>query len=260
MDPRGLPHLPNVHPTDAALSDAPTASTSFSSTALMRTPAAAKALIPANVPLPPSPAQVASHIDRQAARVRSKLNEVYKSSGLTEYADNIRDGVSSTASIESIAIVIELYGLINELLPKKTLFMVPSVHAVGLPEFPVKTNDLFLLLTADFWTAFGLWFLTSAFLPLTAAYFFNLTLKNKHGVVKHGKAAHPAAQYDPLTFNLSKALVMWITYSRNASFYGWPAEATKARVEGAIPGGYQGLLIASGIGVITSLYEAVLRK
>jgi hypothetical protein len=137
--------------------------------------------------------------------------------------------------------------------------MVPAIHSLGLPEWAVKANDLFLLLTTDFWAPFGLWFLSSVFFPLTFSYFFNLPLKSKQAN-KLGKSSHPAAQYDPLTFNLSKALIQWLVYSQNASLNGWPEFSTKARVEGSIPGGYQGVLVASGIGVITSIYEAVLRK
>lgn len=188
------------------------------------------------------------------------MSEVYKASGVSEYVDNVRGAVSSTASIESIAILIEFIGLINELLPRKTLFMFPAIDALGMPEWPVASNDVFMLITPQFWSAFGLWSLTSVILPLTAAYFFNLALKAKHGEVRHSRHSHPAAQYDPLSFNLSKALVTWLVYSKDLAYFGTPSQVTKQRIDYSVPGGYQGVLVASGIGVITSLYEAALRK
>ena len=213
-----------------------------------------------NVPLPPSPAVVASHIDRQAAKVRTTLNRVYKQSGIVDHVDEIRDRVSTTASIQTMAIAIELFGLRRELLPTKYLAMIPSSKTIGTPEIPIKVPDLFVLLTPDFWSTFLLWFSTSVLIPMTFSYFFNLTLKARHGNVRGAKSAQASAQYDPLTFNIAKGLFMWLVYGKGATLFGWPSVFTTDRVDYNVPGGYQGVLIACGIGTLTSLYEAVLSK
>lgn len=225
----------------------------------MRSPAQ-KLAVASNVPLPPSPAAVASHIDRQAAKVRSGFQKAYKQSGFHDYVDNVRDKVSTTASIETIALAIELIGLRVEILPWKYLSMIPASRILHTPEIPIKVPDLFVLLSADFWSTFLLWFITSAVLPMAFAYFFNLTLKAKHGHVKHAKNVAPSAQYDPLTFNLSKGLIMWLIYGKNVTLFGWPGDRTKAKIDYSVPGGYQGVLVATGIGALTSVYEAVLKK
>ena len=214
----------------------------------------------ANVPLPPSPAVVASHIDRQAAKVRTTLNRVYKQSGVVDYVDIVRDKVSSTASIETIAICIELFGLRSELLPTKYLTTIPASKTVGTSEIPIKVLDLFVLLTSDFWSTFLLWFSTSILIPMTFSYFFNLTLKAKHGHVKHAKGTQASNQYDPLTFNVAKGLFMWLVYGKGLTLFGWPSLYTTDRVDYNVPGGYQGVLVACGIGTLTSLYEAALNK
>ena len=241
-------------------SDAPAPGASAVS-ALARTPAVQKSLaFASSVPLPPSPAVVASHIDRQTQKVRSSLNKAYKQSGISDYVDNTRDRISTTASIETLAIIIELWGLQREILPVKYLTIVPASQKLGTPAFPAKIPDLFVLLSADFWSSFLLWLSVSVVMPMTFAYFFNLTLKAKHGGAKNAKALHPATQYDPLTFNISKALITYLIYAKDTTVFGWPGEVSKARIESNVPGGYQGVLIASGIGILASIYEAVLKK
>ena len=188
------------------------------------------------------------------------MNEVYKASGVSQYVDFVRDGISSTRSIESIAVAIEIGGLLYQLIPWKTLFMIPAIDAIGAPERPFKSPDLFVLLSYEFWSALSFWSMTSVFVPLLSSYMFNLTLKAKHGETKHSKHSHPAAQYDPLTFNLSKALITWLVYIHHAYYEGLASNATRFTILKSVPGGYQGILVATGIGVITSLYEAILRK
>lgn len=92
-----------------------------------------------------------------------------------------------------------------------------------------------------FWGPVGLWALTSVGLPLIGAWFVNLT--------DGGKG------YDPFSFNVVKGLLAWIVYMR-----GGVGGVSKDVVERGVPGGAQGLLIGAGIGVLASMYEAVLRK
>ena len=179
---------------------------------------------------------------------------------MIEYVDNVRDKVSTTASIETIAIAIELFGLRRELLPTKYLATIPASKTIGTSELPIKVPDLFVLVTPDFWSTFLLWFSTSVLIPMTFSYFFNLTLKAKHGHVRNAKGMHASNQYDPLTFNISKALFMWLVYGKGVTLFGWPGVFTTDRVDYNVPGGYRGVLIACGIGTLTSLYEAVLNK
>ena len=92
------------------------------------------------------------------------------------------------------------------------------------------------------------------------AYFFNLGLKAKHGQVRHAKNVHPANQYDPLAFNISKALVAWLVYRQELSFGGLVADESIQKIQDNVPGGYQGIMIGAGIGALTSIYEAILKK
>jgi hypothetical protein len=87
----------------------------------------------------------------------------------------------------------------------------------------------------------GLWFLTSIALPLVAAWFVNLTDGGK--------------RYDPLSFNVAKALLAWIVYVQ-----GGVSGESREVVQRGVPGGAQGLLVAAGIGILASVYEAVLKK
>ena len=213
-----------------------------------------------SVPLPPSPAVVANQIDRQTAKVRSTISAIWADSGIVEVSDGIRDSLSTTVSIESLAIIVELFGLQKDVLPLKYLGLVPASQALRTPEISLKVPDLFALLSSEFWITFSLWLATSVLLPLMFSYFFNLTLKAKHGNVRHAKNVQPAAQYDPLTYNISKALISWLVYSQGVRLGGWIDAESVVKLETAIPGGHQGVLIGTGIGILTSIYEAVLHK
>ena len=212
-----------------------------------------------NLRLPPSPTVVADAIDRQAENLRSSVNEVWDRAGITEYAESTRDYLSTVASIEFLALMVEAFGLRSEILPMRYAFTIPAIRALHTSDLPVKIPDLFLLLTSAFWSPFSLWLLTSLLLPLAFAYFFNLTLKAKDS---HGTRTRnvQVSQFDPLTFNVIKALVTWLVYSQGVNFAGLVSYYSILTVNGAVPGGYQGIMIGAGIGALTSIYEAVLRK
>ena len=121
------------------------------------------------------------------------------------------------------------------------LTTLPAVPALGTGEIPIKIPDLFAVLTMRFWGPVGLWLLTSLLLPLVAAWFFNLTDGGR--------------KYDPLSFNVVKGLLAWVVYACN----GVGGES-RERVQKGVPGGSAGLLIGAGIGILASLYEAVLKR
>lgn len=108
-------------------------------------------------------------------------------------------------------------------------------------EISILIPDLFALLTSAFWGPAALWLSTSLLLPLMAAWFFNFTEGGRN--------------YDPLSYNVTKALLAWVVYVR-----GGVGGSSRGVVEKGVPGGSQGLLIGAGIGVLASLYEAVLKR
>ena len=220
------------------------------------------------MPLPPSPAVIVSQIDRQTAAARAQLRQMYARAGVVDAVERAREVLSTSGALETLAIAVELWGLRPELMPWKYAGTVPASSTLGTGELAIKAPDVFVLLSADWWSVFVLWLMTSVVLPMTCAYFFNLTHKSKSGGAGPGAhkgtraavAAQPALEYDPLTFNVAKGLVMYLLYAQNVRAFGWPSYASMERVERSVPGGYQGTLIASGIGALVSVYEAVLRK
>ena len=193
--------------------------------------------------------------------MRSRLNKAYKQSGIVEQTDSVRDLVSSTAAIESLVVLSELLGLHFYLVPWKSVFEVPaSYNLVSGTSFPFKLPDFFNVLNSNFWAVLLTWALTNVIVPYTFAYFFNLTLKARHGSITRAKGAPSSAQYDHLTFNIAKALVAYVVYGQHFQVLGWPTLHSKAVVLKQIYGGYNGILISSAIGTLTSLYEAALQK
>lgn len=72
--------------------------------------------------------------------------------------------------------------------------------------------------------------------------------------------SNPHIQFDPFVFNLTKGFVVYCVYAAHFQIVEVFRHATIATVHASVPGGYQGMLISSGIGAAISLYEAVLKK
>ncbi|KAI9816312.1 MAG: hypothetical protein M1827_001914 [Pycnora praestabilis] len=216
-----------------------------------------------SAPLPPSPAVVADVIDRSTADLRSHVGNIWASSGITEKVESVRETLSSVASIELLVLFIESYGLSREILPKSYyVFTMPAVPALHTPEYPVFATDLFLLLTTSFWSPFLVWASKSVLIPLFFAYFFNLTLKphrSSHSTRSHSPSSK-SHQFDPLTFNIVKALSTWMIHSQGVRCFGWIDETSVMRIEASVYGGYQGMMVGAAIGAVTSIYDAVLKK
>lgn len=214
------------------------------------------------VPLPPSPSVVVDQIDQQAANVRNTLDALWDQSGISQVSDTLRDKLSNTAIIETLALVVELYGLRIAILPNKCFGMIPSYNFLNTstPKLDLKVPDVFALLDPVFWSTSSFWFATSVLLPLTFAYYFNFIRKAKRGPGRHTKASSAVGQYDLLTFNIAKALVAWSVYSQGIRLGGLVGDDTVQRIEGSIPGGHQGILIGAGIGALTSIYEVLLAQ
>ncbi|KAI9887984.1 MAG: hypothetical protein M1823_000241 [Watsoniomyces obsoletus] len=210
------------------------------------------------IPLPPSPAVVADVIDQSTAELRSRMGDVWEDVGLRERAESLRDYLSSVVSIETAILAIEANGLRSEVLPLRYAFTMPPVSGLTSSAMAVHLPDLFVVLTSSFWSPVILWSITSLFAPLLFGYFFNLTLRARQA--HSGQQTHqPTHRVDPLTFNITKALISYLVYSQRFRL-GLFVDETIDRTQAAIPGGLHGLLIGAAIGGLTSLYEAILKK
>lgn len=215
--------------------------------------------------LPPSPAIVTEAIDRQTTIVRKSLSDAWTASGVSERSDALRATLSSVKSIDTVIIALEGLGLLRELVPLRFLTTVPALDALRLPEFGIKVPDLFVLLSGSFWAPASLWALTSLVLPLTFAYFFNLSHRAQAGTHAYGtrrstSATAAATSFDPLVYNIAKALVAYLVYANNFTFWDIYSPLSVERVNVAIPGQWPGLVTGAVIGVVASLYEAILKK
>ncbi|KAF2456260.1 hypothetical protein BDY21DRAFT_386670 [Lineolata rhizophorae] len=250
--------------------ESPTENTPDKAALATRTPRAVQR-VASRVPLPPSPAVVTDAIDRQTAIFRTRLDKAVAQSGAAEAVEYVREALSSVVGIEACALLAEAWGLQRETLPWRYAFDLPAVPLLGTRALPVRVPDFFLLVTSFFWAPSSLWAATSLLVPLLAAYFFNLSLKARPAAAAAagGKAATATSasasaaaesKLDPLAFNVAKALVTYLVYAKGVRFGGLVSDETVGRVDGAVPGGYAGVLIGAGIGALGSLYAAVLKK
>ncbi|KAI1112174.1 hypothetical protein F5Y14DRAFT_463773 [Nemania sp. NC0429] len=235
---------------------------SSTSTAIARTPARALSLA-SRIPLPATPADVAEAVDRSTLALRTRVASVYKESGITEATHATRETLSSVSAVLFAISAFELYFLRPEILADRYAFTIPAVAFLGTSDYPVFIPDMFLLLTASFWSPALLWAFTSSILPSVAGYFINLkTTNNAHrgGRVTRGTPPAPDAVVDPLTFSIVKALISFVVYGQGVTFGGLISEVSIARVNSAVYGGYKGMLAGAAISGIFSIYDAVLKK
>lgn len=192
------------------------------------------------MPLPPSPAVLANQIDAHTNTLRTTVSTYVSDSRLPSTLNSVRSNLSTVTGIEMLVLCVEAWGLRYEVLPLRYLTTLPAVPALGTSDIPLKMPDFFALLTTAFWGPFGLWLVTSIFLPLLGGWFVNL--KGEGG-------------YDAVSFNAVKAITAWVVYVRG----GGPSGTTRVVARG-IPGGSVGMLVGAGVGGLAGIYEAVLRK
>ncbi|KAI6957381.1 hypothetical protein KC321_g14616, partial [Hortaea werneckii] len=227
-------------------------------------------------------ADVANFAEYETSQLYANLADLYTLTGLPRTLDSLRETCSSLSGIQGFFMLLETFSLHRVVLPwvysgvDLPLPFLPhslTTTAAGgfLPrKIEVYYPDLFQLLSAEFWFPTLLWLATSAFLPALAAYFFNLTLRPVHrrtsagGAGAGGGVSVTVARYtfDPLMFNVVKAIATWMVYSRGVGTgrSGWLDPEVVGTVEGAMWGGYQGVLVGCYVCVLAAIYEAVLRK
>jgi hypothetical protein len=138
---------------------------------MVKTPSRSSLSLPTSVPLPPSPAAVTDAIDRQTTKIRKRVSGIYSESGIHETSESFRHVLSSPIAINIIALIIEAYGLRQEILPGGIAGFVPAIPYLTNSKTFVYLPNLFLLLDTRFWAPFSLWVTTSMLLPLLCAYF-----------------------------------------------------------------------------------------
>jgi len=210
-----------------------------------------------NVELPPSPAVVTDVIDRQTAAWGKSINETWNSSGVIEGSNALRSLLSSVKAIETLVLLLEGSGIIRQIWPLRYLTTVPALEAIHTPEFALKVPDFFILVDGAFWAPFSLWLLTNVFLPLGAAYFFNLKATSTDAT--HNSNSQKT-NFDPLSFNIARALIAYLVYAKHFSFWDLYSGFTIDKVNASVPGEWTGMLTGTAIGLVGTLYEAILQK
>lgn len=235
-----------------------------SSSALVRTPGRNLSLAAARIPLPATPADLAYAVDQSTVAVRKRFSSMCKDSGISEASNATRETLSTVTSILFCVSAFELYFVRPEVLANRYAFTIPALALVGTPDYPVYLPDMFLVLTASFWSPALTWVLTSLVLPCLFGYFFNLSATS--GASAPGPRTRARAQaaaetvVDPLTFSIVKALVSYVVYGQGVTFGGLLSEASIERLNSAVYGGYKGIMVGTAITALVSMYDAVLRS
>lgn len=200
--------------------------------------------------LPASPADIADMAEAESEAIATRISEWYEQAGVADRIDYLREFCSTVPAVHLTIGSLEAFALINALLEWKFVFDFPAIAALHTPSFAVKVPDVFVLLTAEWWTTTLLWASTSILVPLLFGYFFNLTKLNV------GRRQIRRYTIDPLTFSVVKGLATWLTYCQGVDFFGVVSHVVAQRVDDAILGGHMAVLVGSGVAALASLYEA----
>ncbi|EKV11898.1 putative cupin -type protein [Penicillium digitatum] len=224
-----------------------------------RQPAVLATVVDPEPSLPASPAAITEAIDAQTLKLRESIEDVWTATGLVDRAHSLRAMLSSVKAIEIIVLLFESGSLAKELIPIRYLTTTPPVQVAQIPAIPIRVPDLFVLLEGAFWAPFSLWFLTCLVLPLVSAYFVNLSWKASSSA-RRIRSASNLAQFDPLTFNIVKALLVHVVFGNDFNFFGIYSRYAVGKVVDSVPGGSIGLLTGSAVGGVSALYEAILHR
>ena len=132
-----------------------------SSTAVARTPARSLSQVAARIPLPATPADVANAFDRSTVAMRKRVTSMYQETGISDASSATRETLSTVTSVLFVVTAFELYYIRPEILANRYAFTIPAIGIIGTSDFPVYLPDMFLILTASFWSPALTWALTS---------------------------------------------------------------------------------------------------
>ena len=191
--------------------------------------------------------------------MRKRVASAYHDTGLTEASNATRETLSTVTSILFVVAAFELYHIRPEILANRYAFTIPAVNAIGTDDYPVYLPDMFLVLTSSFWSPALTWALTSVVLPSIFGYFFNLSAASHAGPRTRARATNETV-VDPLTFSIVKAIVSFVVYAQGSTLCGLLNEVSIDRLNGAVYGGWRGILVGTAVTGIVSIYDAVLRK
>ncbi|KAF1811608.1 hypothetical protein P152DRAFT_60891 [Eremomyces bilateralis CBS 781.70] len=202
--------------------------------------------VASGVPLPRSPASAAK---QRVQEFTGQVSKAMDEAGVSENVDAFRHQLSNVHSISLILLVLEGLAIQPLVLPWVNWFDIPANPSLRFPQTPIYGPNVYMLASQEYWSWITVWLTTSVGLPLLAAYFCNMTLGAKASFEK---------KFDPFTFHVVKAMVAWLVFGQGITL-GLANSLTIRQVNSAFFGGYQFLLLGSAIGMVASVYDAILR-
>jgi hypothetical protein len=119
---------------------------------------------------------------------------------------------------------------------------------------PVFLPNLFNILSIeDFWTPFLSWAFVTLLLPLLFSYAFNLAATHHTGPVTRRSSHTHARLFDPITFAVTKTLLVFAVFYRACPILPDDAVSTITKAIGS-----ETLLLNSIIAFVYGLYDAIL--
>lgn len=222
------------------------------------------------------------HLPRLEApleKISSKFNSMYdciarffEETDIASYFRLVREYVGSAWSINTILLMVEFTGVFRNLIPTKQLFDFSrfKLWLFKSPLTAVYTFEPGFFFSSPFWSVSSLWAIIGIIIPLVFAYIFNPTvganLSTPSGAGTRRRTPRYSGgktSFDPLIFALARGLVMHFVLRNRGRVmcmdWIWSPSMVEFLTQ-CLPGGMSWVIVRSMVGVIVSLYEAVLRK
>lgn len=208
--------------------------------------------------LPSTPQAVVNLVERQSARFTNSALQQYERSPIPEYVSYLQHSLSSVSAVESLSLFVELVALLSNLIPLRDAFTFPLPFAsvVGLKS-PVQVSlpDFFVLATNYFWSPVLLWATVTTIIPAIVARFINFT----GGPRATRRTSAASRQIDPVVFNVTRALAVWLVFTKGWRISGFVTRVAVVQVEQGVWGGVPAMLVGAGIASLAGFYDAVLK-
>lgn len=192
-------------------------------------------------------------IEAQTARFNAEVGDLWHSTRIMEVVNQFRVEASSMVGVHLFILALEFYYLQSAVTVWRYAFDINTPLFTKSIYYP----DLFVYLTGYWLTMLATWQALSFWIPLGVAWVCNLTLKLKS---RNGQEYwRPRYRVDPVTFSITKGLLGWLVLSKGARFGLFPEEAV-LRVLNSQAAGFEGIAVASSIGVIMAIWDGVQGK
>lgn len=192
-----------------------------------------------------SPAKVAKWANDTKKRVLSSKNLSHTVKTIPASISEMRSQLSQVTTVAALSVIVEGAKMTKALVPISYEVKLAGLHSISLPDV------LVFLSVNEYWRPILTW-LSFQIIPLIFGVIFNLRADSVSK--RHRKAHATEYAFDPVTFAISKLLMVYLAFNTS---WGSNVAANEVGLVKYIVGS-ETFYIGTAITLLYSLYEAIL--